>query len=222
MITKKTTLYFLGINLRYLKVIAAPSLALLGMTGCAPRFVEIEVPPPRIAVVERSFVVESNFLQPSQRRELVQTEVEGAQLGPMERVRWIRGIDPENSRIQRGTERHGTQHERLNHQLPAKGGGVVQAVFFGVHEGRLSAEGEMALNAFQGRGNERYFVEFLHADEMNEVAVHEMTALWVDLSKRLVQRGADPKNFILGGSQYNQKENAIALIKVGQQSTTMP
>ncbi|BCU08427.1 hypothetical protein [Allochromatium tepidum] len=198
-------------------VIAVSSIALwLSVTGCAPRFVEIERTP-RIAWVERPFVVESAFLQPSPRRELVQTELTGAQLGPMERVRWIEGINPNSHRIQRATERHGAQQGALSHQASSTSVDeqLVQAVFFGVHEGRLSAEGELALNAFQGRGDERYFVEFLYAGPMDEVATREMTALWVDLSKRLVQRGADPKNFVMGGSKYNQRINAVALLKVG-------
>lgn len=215
----KTYIVNLGVGLTRSNAITASSVVLLlGLTGCAPHFIEPK-DLSHAVLVERQFVVESPFLQPSQRRELVQTRQPGVRPLSIERVRWIKGLDANSLRLQRATERHtGEQQSGSIEKTPssAVNTGLVQAVFFDVHNGRLSVEGELSLNSFQGKNNARYFVEFLYRGPMNEVEAHEMTAVWGELSGHLARRGVDPKKIIMGGSKYHQRVNAIALLRVGE------
>lgn len=183
--------------------------------GCAPQFVEHAPHPVEMGWAERPVTIENDFLTPSRRDELVYGDMTGrSAVTGVERTRWVKGIDPSSTQIQRPIERSIVQ-ETLG--VPGSAGGfLVKSLVFGVNGSVLSAAGELVLASFSDDGKGRYYVEFLHAGPMDEIAISEMTSVWNSLSRELIMRGLDRNEVVMGGSRYNQGMNAIVLVKVGQ------
>jgi len=186
-------------------------LAVVLLGGCAPQFVEPAPEQQSMGWFERRVILSSDTTEPAASNELVLVGESARVLDGSDRVRWIKGIDLENTRIQRPAERDlGQSASKTDYTSLSK------TYVFGIAGGSLSAEGRLALDSFRKEGGGRYFVEFLHKGGIDEVAMHEMTTAWIDLAKELTARGIPRDKFIMGGSLYQQPVNAIVIMKVGK------
>ena len=73
----------------------------------------------------------------------------------------------------------------------------------------------MALEKFHVANTDRVYVEFLNTGPMTEKNVEDTMRAWKNLLPKLKDKGLDPTKVILGGAKYEQKINAIVLVKVG-------
>lgn len=181
------------------------------LSGCSPKFVEPPAPETRIGWYEEVVTQHSDYIEPSTRPEVVWGEVSRPILSSDERVRWMKGVD--QGRVQRVNERLGDQLLTAGDDSPA--GDLVRVTTFSVLDGELTAAGELARDGFRDDGNGRYFVEFLHAGPMDEIGLIQMTNAWNALAASLKEKGLNPQGVVMGGSKYNQKVNAIVMMRVG-------
>lgn len=185
------------------------------MTGCAPLFTEVVQPQEKRIWVERTVQIEHAQIGSIESAEFVNSTSLANVVGPDERVIWIAGVDIMNSRFQRTSERlQGVDAAKFG--VKSNGASIVQAHQFGVQDASLSVEGQIALDGFTANESARYYVEFLNKGTMTEQKINEMMDAWKGLSANLKKRGLNTANVIMGGSKYDQKVNAIVLVKVGK------
>ncbi|CAN7575987.1 hypothetical protein [Acidovorax delafieldii] len=186
-------------------------------SGCAPRFIDVEQPVPHVTWVERQVETVGNAVGPSQGREFVLSTKESNVLGPDERVRWVAGVDLSKSKLQRSSERlAGGPIDGLFGQASKNTSSLVEVHQFNVVGDALSIEGQLSLQRFNGGNANRYYVEFLNSGRMSESSETEMTSAWRSLSAKLKERGLNTANVVLGGSKYEQRTNAIVMVRIGK------
>lgn len=187
------------------------SMTCIVLSGCAPRFVE-EPRNVRRSWVERDVVVEDILGSAAQREVVHALDTGEPRISPMDRVRWVRGIDVNSSRIQRASERNLSAEADLTTNNDSR---LVQYTQFGVEGDQLSVSGKMALQNFQPVPTQRYVVEFLHKNEVDALSINLMTSVWNNIAKELIKKGVKRENIIMGGSKYRQEVDAIILIAAG-------
>ncbi|MBV7542100.1 hypothetical protein [Acidovorax sp. sic0104] len=199
-----------------LKLLAVMAIGAI-CSGCAPRFIDVEQPVPRKTWVERNVETVSTTVAPSNTSEFVLSTAEQTVIGPEERVRWISGVDLSKSKLQRSTERvNGASIASLSGQGSKALASLVEVQQFAVIAGELAVEGQLSLQRFHSAPANRYYVEFLNSGRMTETSEIEMTNAWRTLSARLKEKGLNTANVVLGGSKYEQRANAIVLVRVGK------
>ena len=199
-----------------LKFIAVMALG-LASTGCAPTFVDVVQPAPRQTWVERDVEAVSSVIGDINTSEIVLSTSEKTVIGPDERVRWIAGVDLAKSKLQRSSERlTGATLASITGSSSKTISSLVEVNQFGVIGKELSVEGQLSLQQFKSNGANRYYVEFLNSGRMTETSEQEMNDAWRALSAKLKDKGLNMSNVVLGGSKYEQRSNAIVLVKVGK------
>jgi hypothetical protein len=199
-----------------LKFIAILAIGVMN-SGCAPRFIDVEQPIPHVTWVERQVETVGTAVGPSQSREFVLSTKESNVLGPDERVRWVAGVDLTKSKLQRSSERlAGGSIDGLVGQGSKNSLGLVEVHQFNIVGDGLSIEGQLSLQRFNANGANRYYVEFLNSGRMSESSEMEMTSAWRSLSAKLKEKGLNTANVVLGGSKYEQRTNAIVMVRIGK------
>lgn len=192
------------------------ALGLAG-TGCAPKFVDVVQPSPRQTWVERDVESVSSVIGNSNTTEIVLSEAQKNVIGPDERVRWVSGVDLSKSKLQRSSERlTGATLAGISGPSSTTVSSMVEVNQFAVIGKELSVEGQLSLQQFKSNGSNRYYVEFLNSGRMTETSEQEMNDAWRALSAKLKEKGLNTSNVVLGGSKYEQRTNAIVLVKVGK------
>lgn len=186
--------------------------ALVALSGCAPRFIEVEQRQVPLAWVERDVVVHNAQSGSVEFREIVLSESLPVVVGPEERVRWVAGIDVTNSKFQRA----GASGNRMTLESAPASEFIVKHAQFPVRDGELSLDGILAAEKFASKPGERLYVEFLHSSKMTEQSMANMMKAWRDLSARLKAKGTDLSNVVLGGNKFDQSVSAIVLVRVGK------
>lgn len=198
------------------KFIAIMAIGVMN-SGCAPRFIDVEQPVPHVTWVERQIETVGASVGPSQGREFVLTTKENNVLGPDERVRWVAGVDLSKSKLQRSSERlAGGSIDGFSGQGAKASSGIVEVHQFNIVGDGLSIDGQLSLQRFNANQANRYYVEFLNAGRMSESSELEMASAWRSLSAKLKEKGLNTANVVLGGSKYEQRTNAIVMVRVGK------
>lgn len=130
-------------------------------------------------------------------------------LSPLERVRWVKGIDEKTSRVQWPSQRITTLDTKA-----ALSPVPVEEVFFEIIDGKLSADAVAKKSHFVGNAS-RYIVEFIHAKGADVDSSYTLVQTWNDLAQELKEKGLDPTKVIISGDQYNKGREGILLIKLG-------
>lgn len=186
----------------------------LACTGCAPIYIDVPQPKKNIVVAQRDVTVIHGVAATETHKEYVITDVMNMnELNPEEMVVWVSGVDLKKSKLQRPGERLAgdAQGDRLL-TFNTK----VEVYSFGVSKAGLSVAGQLALEKFKAKTTDRFYVEFLNNDEMNEKNVNQMVDVWRDLSVKLKSQGLNTANVVMGGSKYGQETSAIVMVKVGK------
>lgn len=192
-------------------------LGSLAVAGCAPQFIEVP-PAKRTSVwVERDAIASHEAIANAPQKAVVLSDATKDQrLSADERVTWVSGVDLKKSRLQRTTERLGEADAESNADRAAMRSAIVEAHTFPVLGDSISVSGQLALQKFKANAGARFYVEFLNDGAMSEERVNEMMAAWKDLSAKLKARGLDTSSVVMGGAKYDQRVNAIVLVKVGK------
>ncbi|MGP3505460.1 hypothetical protein [Paracidovorax citrulli] len=150
-------------------------------------------------------------------REIVEIDTaENRFLSSDERVIWLAGVDPQNSRFQRIHQRASDQWTALQSPEARREDAIVEVFKFPVSEGELSVEAQLKVEKFRSDAKARYYVEFLNRSAMSEETVNSMLSAWKALSSRLKERGMNMSNVVLGGNKYDQGVDAVVMVRVGK------
>lgn len=192
-------------------------LCSVAVAGCAPQFIEVP-PAKRTSVwVERDAIATHEAIGNAPQKVVALTDtVKDQRLSAEERVTWVSGVDLKKSRLQRTTERLGEAEAESNALRSASRAGIVETHTFQVMGESIAVGGQLALQRFKATAGERFYVEFLNEGAMTEERVNKMLAAWKDLSAKLKVRGLDTASLVMGGAKYDQRMNAIVLVKVGK------
>ncbi|WP_160012742.1 hypothetical protein, partial [Rhizobium sp. 18055] len=96
-------------------------------------------------------------------REIVEIDTaENRFLSADERVIWLAGVDPQNSRFQRIHQRASDQWTTLRSPGARREDAIVEVFKFPVSEGELSVEAQLSVEKFRSDAKARYYVEFLN------------------------------------------------------------
>ena len=193
-------------------------LAIIGicaaLAGCSyPKFTDVAKPLPRKAWVERTATENSDQLGETIYQEVVYADISKNVIDANERVIWISGVDIKNGKLQRFHERSGGEKSTVK-DSSSKGSLVKSHVIEFVGD-QLGVNGKLAVENFKVTGIDRVYVEFLNIGPMTETNVEGAMAAWKKLLPQLKDKGLDTSKVILGGAKYEQKINAIVLVKVG-------
>lgn len=180
------------------------------LIGCAQKAVVVEQAPLN-KWVQRDVVITAPDLD-IEASEYVGVSSESYKLiGPEERVIWIRGVDPKISKLQRGS----MPADAIKTQKSNMAFNLVSAKSFGVSNDGLSVEALFEIDKFTAGQQDRFYAEILNTGNMNERSVESGMRNWKDLLDRLKKRGLNLQNVTFGGAKFQQKTDAIVLVKVG-------
>lgn len=185
------------------------------LAGCSyPKFTDVVQPQERKAWVERTATVTSDQLGETVYQEVVYADLASKVIDANERVIWVAGVDIKNGKFQRFNERSGGERSVSSLNGTSKTS-LINSHLLEIINDQLGINGKLALEKFHVANTDRVYVEFLNTGPMTEKNVEDTMRAWKNLLPKLKDKGLDPTKVILGGAKYEQKINAIVLVKVG-------